>query len=122
MDATTESALDRWFAERVPAMGELEPASLLAIVDELSARTDLWAAFVRHDERSRVYTRIHHDHVLDAWLICWSEKVATAVASDRQRSAVSSGACADSQPETVSTIISPGRLTQTSNTSGGSRY
>jgi hypothetical protein len=28
-----------------------------------------------------------------SWLICWSEKVATAVASDRQRSAVSSGAC-----------------------------
>ena len=72
MDATTESALDRWFAERVPAMGELEPASLLAIADELSARSDLWGAFVRHDERSRVFTRIHHDQVLDAWLICWS--------------------------------------------------
>ena len=27
-----------------------------------------------------------------SWLICWSEKVATAVASDRQRSSVSSGA------------------------------
>ena len=72
MDATTDTALARWFAERLPASGALEPAGLLALAEELSARPDLWSAFVRHDEQSRVYTKIHRDQVLDAWLICWS--------------------------------------------------
>jgi hypothetical protein len=72
MDATTETALARWFGGRLPASGAIEPAGLLALAEELAARPDLWSAFVRHDRTSRVYTRIHRDPVLDAWLICWS--------------------------------------------------
>jgi hypothetical protein len=55
-----------------------------------------------------------------SWLTCWSQKVATAVASDRQRSCVISGAGTVCQPRTVSTSSSPGRLTQTSSTPGAS--
>jgi hypothetical protein len=55
-----------------------------------------------------------------SWLTCWSENVATAIASDRQRSKVSSGAARTRQPSSVSTSISPGRLTQTSSTPGAS--
>ena len=55
-----------------------------------------------------------------SWLMCWSEKVATAVANDRQRSCVNSGAAKVSQPCTVSTSSSPGRLTHTSSTPGAS--
>ena len=72
MDATTKAALARWFGERLPASGAIEPAAMLALAEQLAARSDLWDAFVRHDEQSRVYTRIHCDPVLDAWLICWS--------------------------------------------------
>jgi len=72
MDATTETPLARWFGERLPASGALEPVGLLALAEELAARTDLWGDFVRHDERRRVYARIHRAPVLDAWLICWS--------------------------------------------------
>jgi len=72
MDATTETALAQWFGGRLPASGAIEPARLLALAEELAARPDLWSAFVRHDRKSRVYTRIHRDPVLDAWLICWS--------------------------------------------------
>jgi hypothetical protein len=72
MDVTTDTPLDRWFGERLPAAGVLEPAGLLALAEELAARPDLWSDHVQHDEHRRVYTRIHRDPVLDAWLICWS--------------------------------------------------
>ena len=72
MDVMTDTALTRWFGGRLPASGAIEPAGLLALAEELAAHSDLWAAFVRHNEESRVFTRIHRDPVLDAWLICWS--------------------------------------------------
>jgi hypothetical protein len=72
MDAQAEAALARWFGERVPVSGALEPAGLLALAHELAGRDDLWRALVEHDEEQRVYIRIHRDAVLDAWLICWS--------------------------------------------------
>ena len=79
MDVTTDTALARWFAERLPASGALEPAGLLALAEELAARTDLWGGHVRHDDQSRVYVRIHRDQVLDAWLICWSGRQDTGL-------------------------------------------
>jgi predicted metal-dependent enzyme (double-stranded beta helix superfamily) len=72
MHVTTDTPLDRWFGGRLPASGAIEPAGLLALAEELAARPDLWGDHVRHDERRRVYTRIHRDPVLDVWLICWS--------------------------------------------------
>ena len=72
MDATTDTALARWFGGRLPASGALKPAGLLALAEELAARPDLWGDAVRHDEHRRVYTRIHRHPVLDVWLICWS--------------------------------------------------
>ena len=43
MDATTETALARWFGGRLPASGAIEPAGLLALAEELAARPDLWS-------------------------------------------------------------------------------
>jgi hypothetical protein len=72
MDAHADTALARWFAERVPASGGLDPGRLLELADELADRADLWGHLVEHDDRRRVYVRIHRDAVVDAWLICWS--------------------------------------------------
>lgn len=72
MDAHGDAALARWFEERVPASGGLEPTRLLKLAEELAGRADLWGHRVKHDEERRVYVRIHRDSVLDAWLICWS--------------------------------------------------
>ena len=72
MDAHVEPALARWFEERVPASGALDPGRLLELADDLADHADLWRHLVQHDEDRRVYVRIHRDEVLDAWLICWS--------------------------------------------------
>jgi hypothetical protein len=60
-----------WFAQRCSDDRDLEPAELRAVVDELGGRPDLWRDLVRHDEQERVYVRLHRDHHLDAWLLCW---------------------------------------------------
>ena len=72
MDTALNSALARWFGERLPADGTLTPGRMLALADELAARSDLWGDLVRHDDDHRVYVRIHRDDVVDAWLICWT--------------------------------------------------
>jgi hypothetical protein len=72
MDAALEPDLARWFEERLPSEGGLDPTRLLALADELAGRPDLWQHLVRHDDDRRVYLRMHRDAVLDAWLICWS--------------------------------------------------
>jgi hypothetical protein len=72
MDAHPEAALARWFEERVPASGGLDPDGLLTLADELAGRADLWRHLVQHHDERRVYARIHRDAVLDAWLICWT--------------------------------------------------
>jgi predicted metal-dependent enzyme (double-stranded beta helix superfamily) len=72
MHAAMGSALARWFGGRLPPAGPLAPSRLLALAEELAARTDLWGDLVRHDDARRVYVRIHRDDILDAWLICWS--------------------------------------------------
>jgi len=70
MDAHVEPALARWFEERVPASGALDPGRLLELADDLVDHADLWRHLVQHDDDRRVYARIHRDEVLDAWLIC----------------------------------------------------
>jgi predicted metal-dependent enzyme (double-stranded beta helix superfamily) len=66
-----QSAVSGWFAQRCSEDRDLEPDELHALVDELAQRPDLWRGLVRHDERERVYVRLHRDHHLDAWLLCW---------------------------------------------------
>jgi Cysteine dioxygenase type I len=72
MDAHADAALARWFQDRVPDSGSLDPARLLEVADELAGRPELWRHLVEHDEHRRIYARIHRDALLDAWLICWS--------------------------------------------------
>jgi hypothetical protein len=72
MEGIANAALSRWFSARVPASGGLSPETLQGLAEELAAAPDLWRHLVHHDERRRVYVRIHRDAVLDAWLICWS--------------------------------------------------
>ena len=50
----------------------MEPAELGGLAEELAAQPELWRPFVRHDAGERVFTEIHRDHHIDAWLICWS--------------------------------------------------
>ena len=72
METSTLDAVARWFEERVPAGGPMGPDELLRLAHELAGREDLWRHLVRHDERRRIYLRIHRGAVLDAWLISWS--------------------------------------------------
>lgn len=72
MDAQVETALARWFEDRMPASGGLEPGRLLELAHDLAGHPDLWRDLVEHDDERRIYIRIHRDDVLDVWLICWS--------------------------------------------------
>jgi predicted metal-dependent enzyme (double-stranded beta helix superfamily) len=68
-DAPT--AIANWFSQRCRDDRDLEPSELEALVQELAERPDLWRGLVRHDDHERVYVRLHRDHHLDAWLLCW---------------------------------------------------
>jgi predicted metal-dependent enzyme (double-stranded beta helix superfamily) len=68
-DALT--TVSSWFSQRCSDDRDLEPGALQALVEELAERPDLWRSLVRHDEHERVYVRLHRDHHLDAWLLCW---------------------------------------------------
>lgn len=63
--------LTAWFAERCSADRDLDPTELRALTEELADRPDLWEGLVRHDAEERVYVRLHRDHHVDAWLLCW---------------------------------------------------
>ena len=63
--------LTAWFAERCSADRDLDPAELRALTEELADRPDLWQGLVRHDADERVFVRLHRDHHVDAWLLCW---------------------------------------------------
>jgi predicted metal-dependent enzyme (double-stranded beta helix superfamily) len=65
------AAVSRWFAARLTEDRDLTPDELRQVADELAARPDLWRALVRHDADERIYVRLHRDHHLDVWLICW---------------------------------------------------
>jgi quercetin dioxygenase-like cupin family protein len=51
----------------------LTPEELVTFVRELTADTDRWVRYVRHDSEERVYEMIWDDNEVNAWLICWSE-------------------------------------------------
>ena len=68
---TDTQAVSAWIAERCRDDRDLEPHELRALAEELSARPDLWRGLVRHDAEERVYVRLHRDHHLDVWLLCW---------------------------------------------------
>jgi hypothetical protein len=65
------SAVSSWFLERCCEDRDLAPAELSAVVRELAGSPGLWRGLVRHDEHDRVYIRLHRDHHIDAWLLCW---------------------------------------------------
>jgi predicted metal-dependent enzyme (double-stranded beta helix superfamily) len=68
---TDTPVVSRWIAERCSEDRDLEPDELRALVEELADRPDLWRHLVRHDEHERVYVRLHRDHHVDVWLLCW---------------------------------------------------
>lgn len=70
-DVPVQSAVSSWFLERCSEDRDLLPDELRAVVRELAERPDLWRDLVRHDEHERVYVRLHRDHHIDAWLLCW---------------------------------------------------
>ena len=65
------AAVSSWFSQRCSDDRDLDPDELRAVVEELAERPELWRSLVRHDARERVYVRLHRDHHLDAWLLCW---------------------------------------------------
>lgn len=68
---TDPLAVSAWIAERCREDRDLEPPELRALAEELAARPDLWRDLVRHDRADRFYVRLHRDHHLEAWLLCW---------------------------------------------------
>ncbi len=68
---TDPQAAASWFAERCNDDRDLEPEELERLVGELAERPDLWRSRVRHDEQERVFVRLHRDHHVEAWLLCW---------------------------------------------------
>jgi len=68
---TDTQAVSAWIAERCRDDRDLEPPELRALAEELAARPDLWRGLVRHNAEERVYVRLHRDHHLDVWLLCW---------------------------------------------------
>ena len=64
-------AVASWFSQRHGDDRDLTPDELRAVAGDLAKRADLWQGQVRHDENERVFMRLHRDHHLDVWLICW---------------------------------------------------
>jgi hypothetical protein len=68
---TDTQAVSAWIAERCGDDRDLEPHELRALVEELAAQPALWRGLVRHDAPERYYVRLHRDHHVEAWLLCW---------------------------------------------------
>lgn len=64
-------AVSAWIAERCGDDRDLEPHELRALAEELAGRPELWRGVVRHDTEERYYVRLHRDHHIDVWLLCW---------------------------------------------------
>lgn len=60
-----------WFSQRHSDDRDLTPEELRALAEDLAGQPDVWRSQVRHDADERVFVRLHRDHHLDAWLICW---------------------------------------------------
>jgi predicted metal-dependent enzyme (double-stranded beta helix superfamily) len=71
--ARAASAVD-WLALRRPQGRPLTQEELLAFVDGLADRPELWIDLVAHDRAQRVYSELLSDEHLTAWLICWMDE------------------------------------------------
>lgn len=65
------SAAATWFSRRHGDDRDLSSEELHALAEDLAGQPGLWRSQVRHDEDERVFVRLHRDHHVDAWLICW---------------------------------------------------
>jgi len=63
--------ISAWFAQRCGEDRDLAPAELRTLAEELAGRPELWRDLVRHDAEERFYVRLHRDHHIDVWLLCW---------------------------------------------------
>jgi|1186.fasta_scaffold13500_3 hypothetical protein len=57
--------------ERLVDDRDLAPEEIERLVEDLAGHPEAWRGLVRHSEEERIYERIHRDHHLEAWLICW---------------------------------------------------
>jgi hypothetical protein len=64
------AAATRMLAAR-HAAGILTPRDLCKLVEEISARPDLWQPLVIHDRRRRRYRLLCEDARLDVWVLSW---------------------------------------------------
>jgi predicted metal-dependent enzyme (double-stranded beta helix superfamily) len=55
-----------------PTGHDLTNEQLLAVVNQIVARPELWSEYVQHDPLQRTYKELVRDEHLDVWLICWS--------------------------------------------------
>jgi len=63
-----------WLALPRPHGRPLSQAELVAYVDSLAERPELWIDLVAHDREQRVYSELLSDEHLTAWLICWMDE------------------------------------------------
>jgi predicted metal-dependent enzyme (double-stranded beta helix superfamily) len=56
-----------------PRGRDLSEPELLAFVEALAARPELWIELVKHDSSQRVYEELLSDRHVTAWLICWMD-------------------------------------------------
>lgn len=68
---TETQAVSAWFAERCRDDRDLEPPELRRLTEELAEQPELWRSLVCHDTAERYYVRLHRDHHVEAWLLCW---------------------------------------------------
>jgi predicted metal-dependent enzyme (double-stranded beta helix superfamily) len=51
---------------------DLTNDELVAVVEQIAARKELWSECVSHDPDHRTYEQLLRDEHLDVWLLCWS--------------------------------------------------
>jgi Cysteine dioxygenase type I len=59
---------------RAAGGGGVSPAQLERFAVALAADPARWRHLVRHERDARVYEQIFSDELVNAWLICWSDR------------------------------------------------
>src|SRR5437868_7087003 len=54
-----------------PRPRDLTREELIGLVQDLAARSELWASRVRHEPDRRTYEELLRDEHVAVWLICW---------------------------------------------------
>ena len=71
------------------ATDRISSEELLELVDRLVVTPDLWRHLVRHSADERMYQQIWDDELVNAWLICWTERQETGFHDhDRSEAAI----------------------------------